>query len=231
MLWFGKIFLYAKRSWQNHRNTTNTRGMEGALTTSEFGYTLSGTPLDSYLTFKYILCPLHFNTFMNSLFLLPAYTFSIKRARSRVTNRPYTRQHSRIRFKITQSFLILYHLKCCVCFLHTLLLLILLFLLLFVVKKCTNEIALTSHRHFTHRENIVKIRFLPVSRERQRDQRGRFSREGRNSCPNEPGIYVSIEAWRHFDGIICRIQSYTRRFRRILCTIRPLRHRIFSRRI
>lgn len=83
MLWFGKIFLYAKRSWQNHRNTTNTRGMEGALTTSEFGYTLSGTPLDSYLTFKYILCPLHFNTFMNSLFLLPSpcvYIFDKTRA-------------------------------------------------------------------------------------------------------------------------------------------------------
>lgn len=52
--------------------------MEGALTTSEFGYTLSGTPLDSYLTFKYILCPLHFNTFMNSLFLLPPYAFSFR---------------------------------------------------------------------------------------------------------------------------------------------------------
>lgn len=83
MLWFGKIFLYAKRSWQKHRNTTNIRGMEGALTTSEFGYTLSGTPLDSYLTFKYILCPLHFNTFMNSLFLLPSpcvYIFDKTRA-------------------------------------------------------------------------------------------------------------------------------------------------------
>lgn len=99
------------------------------------------------------------------------------------------------------------------------------------VKKNSGTKARWANRFFTHCENIVKIRFLIPITERQRDQRGRFSREARNSCPNEPGIYVSIEAWRHFDGIICRIQSYTRRFRRILCTIRPLRHRIFSRRI
>lgn len=54
-------------------------------------------------------------------------------------------------------------------------------------------------------------------------------RDTSNSCSNEPGIYASIEAWRRFDGIICRIQSCTRRFRRILCTIHPLRHRIFPR--
>lgn len=81
------------------------------------------------------------------------------------------------------------------CFLHTLLLLILLFLLLFVVKKCTNEIALTSHRHFTHRENIVKIRFLPVA-ERDKeisvsDSREKEETHARTSpafmCPSKRG--------------------------------------------
>lgn len=44
-----------------------------------------GAPLDSYLTFKYILCPLHFNTSMDSLFLHPslgspnAHAFSFQR--------------------------------------------------------------------------------------------------------------------------------------------------------
>lgn len=145
--------------------------------------------------------------------------FRFDKTRSRITNRPYN--HANTHLFDTQNCIIIFnHLKC-----------LYMFSSLFVSFSsfiCRMKSNLTS--------SIVKISlkfdFYPLTdRERERDQRGRFSREGRNSCPNEPGIYVSIEAWRHFDGIICRIQSYTRRFRRILCTIRPLRHRIFSRRI
>lgn len=43
------------------------------------------------------------------------------------------------------------------------------------------------------------------------------TRHASNSYSNELGIYVFIEARRHFDRIICRIWPHRRHFQRILC--------------